>query len=68
MDKLDEIAKELETAGFSLNAAHRLFGQLYAENLNALSLADKRTWNSAVRAYVELTNVREWMERHNRII
>lgn len=68
MDKLEEIAKELETAGFSLNAAHRLFGQINAENREALTDADKRAWNSAVLAYDELTNVREWLESHNRII
>ena len=68
MEKLEEIAKELETAGLSLNAVHRLFGQIYAENPDALTLADKRAWNSAVLAYDELNNVREWLERNERII
>lgn len=68
MDKLEEIAKELETAGFSLNAAHRLFGQIYAENQDALTDADKRAWYYAVQAYDELTKAREWLESHDRII
>lgn len=68
MGKIEEIAKELETAGFALNAAHKLFNQLNAENKECLSDSDRRAWNAAVRAFDELSNAREWMESHDRII
>ncbi len=68
MEKIEEIAKELEAAGFALNAAHRLFGQINAENRDALSDADRRAWNAAVKALDELSNAREWLESHDRFI
>lgn len=68
MDKIAEIAKELETAGFTLDTAHRLFGQINAENQDALSSADRKAWNAAVRAWDALYEIREWMEEHDRII
>ena len=69
MDKIEEIAKKLEAAGFALDTANRLFNQLYMENREkGLSHGDHLAWNAAVKAYDELCNARSWLEEHNRII